>query len=146
MPASYNNKPRSYSIVFASLKCHKSFRLFLAHPFMIYALSAPLTSCLKDRIAYSCMQHIMKWLLMKGLTNSKLCNELELNWNKFLAYIRTSKTIWLYIKIPAMFKIEYKLKLQSSLYRFLSRLEDDINEATTDVVSEAHRNAWMDWK
>lgn len=105
MPASYNNKPRSYSIVFASLKCHKSFRLFLAHPFMIYALSAPLTSCLKDRIAYSCMQHIMKWLLMKGLTNSKLCNELELNWNKFLAYIRTSKTIWLYnIKIPAMFK------------------------------------------
>lgn len=60
MPASYNNKPRSYSIVFASLKCHKSFRLFLAHPFMIYALSAPLTSCLKDRIAYSCMQHIMK--------------------------------------------------------------------------------------
>lgn len=47
-------------------------------------------------------------------------------------------------KIPAMLKIEYKLKLQSSLYRFLSRIEDDLNEATTDVVSEAQRNAWMD--
>lgn len=98
MPASYNNKPRSYSIVFASLKCHKSFRLFLAHPFMIYALSAPLTSCLKDRIAYSCMQHIMKWLLMKGLTSSKLCNELELNWNKFQTYIWACKTVCLSTK------------------------------------------------
>ena len=51
-----------------------------------------------------------------------------------------------YEKIPAMLKIEYKLKLQSSLYRFLSRIGDDLNEATTDVVSEAQRNAWMDWK
>jgi hypothetical protein len=78
---------------------------------------------------------------MKGLTNSKLCNELELN-SKLIAgyasqFVSTPK------KNP-MLKIEYKLKLQSSLYRFLSRIEDGLNEATTDVVSEAQRNAWMD--